>query len=87
MWASEVQNLDVELLPKIEEKELFRTFCEDFNTATLPHKKYYNLAEYQQKKAARAAKHGSSDVSGSHLRCAAFRCMYCNTRRDLCLHC
>ncbi len=28
------------MLPKAEEKELFRTFCEDYNTATLPHRKY-----------------------------------------------
>lgn len=54
--------LDIEVLPKAEEKELFRTFCEDFNTATLPHQKYYDLAEYERKKADESSKRGLSEV-------------------------
>uniref|UniRef100_A0A7S0GF31 Uncharacterized protein n=1 Tax=Proboscia inermis TaxID=420281 RepID=A0A7S0GF31_9STRA len=39
----------------------FKDFCEDFNTATMPHEKYYNfpeweMKEYEKKKAAAAAK-------------------------------
>lgn len=63
LWASEAKKLDIEVLPKQEERELFRTFREDFNTATLPHRKYYNLQEYQRRKAEKAARQGSSDVS------------------------
>lgn len=61
--------MDIELLPKTEEKELFRTFCEDYNTATLPHKKYYNLQQYERDMAEGAAKRGLSEVSpsASHL--------------------
>lgn len=63
MWASETQRLDLEVLPKLEEKELFRTFCEDYNTATLPHRKYYSLQEYEERKAAaKASKKRMSDV-------------------------
>ena len=54
--------LDIEVLPKAEEKEMFRTFCEDFNTATLPHKKYYDLAEYERKRADESSKRGLSEV-------------------------
>ena len=62
LWASEVMRLDIEVLPKAEEKELFRTFCEDFNTATLPHQKYYSLEEYERKRADETAKRGLSEV-------------------------
>ena len=67
LWASEAKRIDIEVLPKLEERELFRTFCEDFNTATLPHRKFYNLQEYHRKKEEeKAAQRGSSDVSPLH---------------------
>lgn len=34
LWAADVRKVDVGLLPKLEEKELFRSFMEDFNTGT-----------------------------------------------------
>ncbi|KAK9824690.1 hypothetical protein WJX72_012426 [[Myrmecia] bisecta] len=58
MWATEYKKVDVELLPKAEEKDLFRSYMEDFNTGTLPHKKYYNLDVYEAQQAAKAAKKG-----------------------------
>jgi hypothetical protein len=72
MWATEVQKVDIEILPKFEEKELFRTFMEDFNTGTLPHKKYYNLDLYEQRRAEKAAKKGRPQVRDS-LR--VFKCL------------
>ena len=48
--------------PQAEEKELFRTYVEDFNTSTLPHRKFYNLEFYHREKAARARKKGHSEV-------------------------
>lgn len=62
LWASEVKKLDIEVLPKAEEKEMFRTFCEDYNTATLPHQKYYSLEDYERKRANVSAKRGLSEV-------------------------
>lgn len=103
MWATEAKGIDVEILPKWEEKELFRctaphhaewvgcrkcvspesctlivwhmhilgdalwcctnrTFCEDHNTGTLPHKKYYDLAAYEKRRALKAAKKGKTAV-------------------------
>ena len=35
---------------------------EDFNTSTLPHRKFYNLAFYEQQRAAKAAKKGKPVV-------------------------
>lgn len=58
-WAMDVKHIDVEILPKYEEKELFKEYMEDYNTATLAHKKYYDLEAYERHKAAKAAKKGA----------------------------
>lgn len=58
VWAIEVAKVDPEVLPKHEERELFKTYMEDYNTATLPHKKYYNVAAYEAKQRAKAASKG-----------------------------
>lgn len=59
-WATEVKKVNVEALPKWEEKELFAEFMEDYNTGTLPHKKYYDLMAYAHQQAIKAAKKGRS---------------------------
>ncbi len=67
-WATEVKKVNIEALPKWEEKELFAEFMEDYNTGTLPHKKYYDLMAYAQQQAMKAAKKGrSTGVSLRHL--------------------
>ena len=53
LWAMDEKKVDVEGLSQRREKELFSEFVEDFNTATLPHRKYYNLDAYQREKARR----------------------------------
>ena len=51
LWAAEEKGVkDVESMGRSEEKELFRSFMEDYNTATLPHKKYYDLERYERHK-------------------------------------
>ena len=57
--ASQVKKANVEALPKWEEEELLAEFMEEFNTATLPHKKYYNLEVYERERAMKAAKRGA----------------------------
>ncbi|GMH39198.1 hypothetical protein BSKO_07096 [Bryopsis sp. KO-2023] len=47
-WASDVKGIDVETMPRAEEKDLFREYVEDFNTGTLPHRKYYDLEMYER---------------------------------------
>ena len=45
----EVKGLDIESMPKFEEKNLTRDYIEDFNTSTLPHEKYYNLEVWEKR--------------------------------------
>ncbi|PRW57929.1 RNA-binding 25 [Chlorella sorokiniana] len=59
LWAIEVKNVDIEAMPRSEEKEMFKDFMEEYNTATLPHKKYYDLELHEKQQAAKAAKKGS----------------------------
>merc|ERR1712072_1660745 len=38
--------------------EMWSSFVEDYNTATMPHKKFYDLARWNQKQARKLAKAG-----------------------------
>jgi len=38
LWATEVKGVNVELIGRLEEKELFKEYMEDFNTGTLQHR-------------------------------------------------
>lgn len=51
-WLLEERKLNVETVGKSKEKELFRSFMEAFNTATLPHEKYYDLEKYERRQQA-----------------------------------
>ena len=62
--ASQVKKANVEALPKWEEEELLAEFMEEFNTATLPHKKYYNLEVFERERAMKAAKRGAGTGVG-----------------------
>ncbi|KAF8820564.1 hypothetical protein IE077_003035 [Cardiosporidium cionae] len=50
LWLMEVKKKSIEDLTHWEEKQLFKDYMEDFNTVTLPHKKYYDLEKWEQKK-------------------------------------
>ncbi|CAA6662674.1 unnamed protein product [Spirodela intermedia] len=45
-WLSEVKKVNLESLANWEEKQMFKEFMEDHNTATFPSKKYYDLDAY-----------------------------------------
>ncbi|GAA5908094.1 uncharacterized protein JCM6883_004114 [Sporobolomyces salmoneus] len=51
-WLIQERMLNPETLSKQKEKEIFKTFMEDFNTCTLPHEKYYDMKKYETKMAA-----------------------------------
>lgn len=53
LWAMEEKNKDVENLSRFDEKELFKTFMDEYNLAALPHKKYYDLEKYEMSKKGR----------------------------------
>lgn len=55
VWLAEVKGVQNQQLPKWELTNYFDTYREDFNTATLPHVKYYDydtweMAEHEKKK-------------------------------------
>ena len=54
-WLTEVKGVPQDQCTQRELKAHFETFCEDYNTATLPSKKYYNLAAWAAKERHRAA--------------------------------
>ncbi|EFP84262.1 hypothetical protein PGT21_037278 [Puccinia graminis f. sp. tritici] len=46
-WLVEEKTLNPETVSQIKMKELFKVYMEDFNTATLPHEKFYALEKYE----------------------------------------
>jgi len=48
-WLVEEKLMNPETVPQAKMKELFSKFAEDFNTATLPHEKYYNLEAWERR--------------------------------------
>ncbi|CAD5196911.1 unnamed protein product [Musa acuminata subsp. malaccensis] len=58
-WLSEVKQVNLEALSNWEEKQMFKEFMEDHNTATFPSKKYYDLDAYHRRKIEKAMKKGS----------------------------
>ncbi|GMH14333.1 hypothetical protein Nepgr_016174 [Nepenthes gracilis] len=57
-WLAEVKQVNLESLPNWEEKKMFKEFMEDYNTATLPSKKYYDLDVYHRRKMEKELKKG-----------------------------
>jgi len=49
MWLLEERQINPETLSKPAQKKLFQSFMEDYNTATLPHEKYYHLESYEKR--------------------------------------
>ncbi|CAN1239468.1 hypothetical protein LINGRAPRIM_LOCUS2371 [Linum grandiflorum] len=57
-WLAEVKQVNLETLSNWEEKEKFKDFMEDHNTATFPSKKYYNLDAYYKRQLLKEIKSG-----------------------------
>ncbi|KAK6229458.1 hypothetical protein QQP08_021813 [Theobroma cacao] len=64
-WLAEVKQINLESLPNWEEKQLFKAFMEDHNTATFPSKKYYDLDTYYKRKMEKEKKKGIKRVLDS----------------------
>ncbi|KAG9441048.1 hypothetical protein H6P81_016902 [Aristolochia fimbriata] len=62
-WLAEVKQVNLENLQNREEKQMFKEFMEDHNTATFPSKKYYDLDTYQRRKMEREMKKGLKRLS------------------------
>ncbi|XP_057451398.1 uncharacterized protein LOC130743250 [Lotus japonicus] len=61
-WLSEVKQVNLEHLANWEEKQMFKAFMEDHNTATFPSKKYYNLDAYYRRQMEKELKKGFKKV-------------------------
>ncbi|KAL3508663.1 hypothetical protein ACH5RR_028064 [Cinchona calisaya] len=61
-WLAEVKQVNLESLPNWEEKQMFKEFMEDHNTATFPSKKYYDLDAYHIRKMEKEMKRGSKNI-------------------------
>lgn len=61
-WLAEVKQVNLEHLPNWEEKQMFKQFMEDHNTATFPSKKYYSLDAHFRHKLEKEIKKGYKKV-------------------------
>ncbi|KAG6827629.1 hypothetical protein H0H92_011032 [Tricholoma furcatifolium] len=51
-WLVEERKINPETISKDQSKKEFQRFVEDYNTATLPHEKYYNMEAYERRMSA-----------------------------------
>ncbi|KAH6764290.1 nucleic acid-binding protein [Perilla frutescens var. hirtella] len=61
-WLLEVKQVNMESLANWEEKQLFKDFMEDHNTATFPSKKYYSLDAHFKRRMEKEMKKGFAKV-------------------------
>ncbi|KAG5546267.1 hypothetical protein RHGRI_018442 [Rhododendron griersonianum] len=61
-WLAEVKEVNLESLPNWEEKQMFKQFMEDHNTATFPSKKYYSLDAYYKRQMEKEMKKGVKNI-------------------------
>uniref|UniRef100_A0A0E0KT47 Uncharacterized protein n=1 Tax=Oryza punctata TaxID=4537 RepID=A0A0E0KT47_ORYPU len=64
-WLSEVKQVNLEALSNWEEKQMFKEFMEDHNTATFPSKKYYDLDAYHRRMMEKEKKKGLKNALGT----------------------
>ena len=64
-WLSEVKQVNLESLSNWEEKQMFKAFMEDHNTATFPSKKYYDLDAYHRRMMEKELKKGLKSAVGT----------------------
>lgn len=48
-WLLEERKINPEAISKDQERKEFAVFIEDYNTATLPHEKYYHMEAYERR--------------------------------------
>jgi len=69
-WALEVKKTNVDALGQMQMKDLFKDYVEDFNTATMPSEKYYDLASWDKKMANKRVKRVQGDEMNEAQRAA-----------------
>ncbi|WOL10135.1 hypothetical protein Cni_G18889 [Canna indica] len=61
-WLAEVKKVNLEALANWEEKQMFKEFMEDHNTATFPSKKYYDLDAYHRRQMEKEMRKGLKKI-------------------------
>ena len=64
MWLAEVKGVTSFTGPKYELLEFFKEYAEDFNTATLPHMKYYDYDKWEMEDYAKKKQEAESAAMG-----------------------
>lgn len=67
-WLLEVKQVNLEALANWEEKQMFKEFMEDHNTATFPSKKYYDLDAYHQRMMEKEKRNGLKNAGSVAVR-------------------
>lgn len=62
LWAQEVRKVNTDVLGQMQLKDLFKEYVEDYNTATMPSKKYYNISVFEQQMANKRRKKKAETV-------------------------
>jgi len=60
MWMGEVKQIEAFGGPRWELMEYFKEFCEDYNTATMPHEKYYDYDKWEMEEYRKNRARGSA---------------------------
>ncbi|XP_027342558.1 RNA-binding protein 25 [Abrus precatorius] len=64
-WLAEVKQVNLENLANWEEKQMFKEFMEDHNTATFPSKKYYDLDAYYRRQMEKERQKGVKKIQAT----------------------
>merc|ERR1712014_30788 len=60
-WSMEVKKVNTDMLGQMQMRDLFKEYIEDYNTATMPSEKYYDLNSWDQKMALKRQKRNRND--------------------------
>lgn len=63
LWAMEVKKENTDQMGQMMQRDLFKEFVEDYNTATMPHKKYYNLQSWDNSQTAKRDKKSRGEAA------------------------
>merc|ERR1711959_87962 len=61
LWAMEVRKENTDQMGQMQMRDLFKEFVEDYNTATMPSKKYYNLQAWDSEMSVKRQKKHRGD--------------------------
>lgn len=61
LWALEVKKENTDQMGQMMQRDLFKEFVEDYNTATMPHKKYYNVEAWDREMSNKRQKKNTGD--------------------------